>query len=169
MFSIRLFLISFLYLHLLCFWFRPSKANSIIMTLNYSTKGKWIFEENVMLWPIHYHQTSMCSRLTLLPNMFLVKDDMLCYYNGPPTIDGCFWMMSKGYFNFIFEHLSTLGEVLWLHWKWFFSDSFTLIPKGHFCSYSKWNDPEKHNFIFFEKWHKKEKNSNTIMILDVQR
>jgi hypothetical protein len=126
----------FLYLHLLCLWFKPSKENSIIMTLKCSTKGMWIFEKDVMLRPIHYHRTSMCNRLTLLSNMFLAKDDILCYCNFPPTIDGV-WIMFEGYLNFTFKHPSTLGEVLWFGWK-FFSDFFTLKPKGHFCSCSKW-------------------------------
>jgi hypothetical protein len=117
------------------------------MTFKCSTKGRWIFEENVTLCPIHYHQTSMCCQLIHLCNMFLAKDDMLCYYSAPLTTNGYFWIMFEGYFSFTFEHPSALGEVLWL--CWFFIDSFTLIPKGHFCSCSKWNELTQRNITFF--------------------
>jgi hypothetical protein len=105
-------------------------------------ESKWIFERNVMVYPINCFQMFMYNQLTPISNIFLVKDDLLCYCSVLPTTIGCSWIMFEGYLDFTLKHPSTLGEVLRLGCV---SDSLALIHKGCFYSYSRWNKVTKAN------------------------
>jgi hypothetical protein len=48
-----------------------------------------MFEGNVVVYPIDCLQIFMHNQLTPVFNIFLVKDDLFCYYNVHPIVIVC--------------------------------------------------------------------------------
>jgi hypothetical protein len=122
-------------------FFDSDPMDSIKKTLHWLTKGKWIFEGNVMVYPIHCLQTSNSYLLTIISYMILVNEALLSYCSAPPTILWCSWTIWR--LNSIYFWASK--NIGWSFANWLHQRLCCIDSKSHLeHTFGIWKKINKH-------------------------